>query len=370
MAFGEIPASVIPELAYQCSFGSLPNKTVYLDKLAGIWDQAKSLDAREQIKSELLKTDYIKALTTVNPLFAISTSYSATSGSIPVLVPTVVDNQLYDITFRATPLASGLLPRVTNYGLFADYIVRTALSSATWRGETAALPDNESTYTRYAAPVKFAYAVGELSGPLMVASKVWQEALKIETEGQYRALRELEENTIINGYPTGGDTSGSYTDANAFTGLIHGISTNYKDASSTKVTLQEIRDAIRVIREAKGDPDLIVTDYKTLDDVKFLLQDLLRYPSPTGSTMQFGIDTIIFENVPIIPDLFMPSSTNNRLMLVLTVRKQGNIQLRVLQEATFEELAKTADTYKFMIKEYFTMIIVTETWCYKIYDLA
>ena len=359
MAFGEMPAGVIPELAYQTNFGNLPNKTVYLDKLAGYWDEKKSIDKRDEIK----------ALTTTSPLFAIGTSYSGTSGSIPVLVPTVVDAQLYDLTFRATPLASGLLPRVTNNGLFADYVKRTALPSAKWKAETQALASAESTYTRVAAPVKFCYAVGELSGPLMVASKIWQDALRIETEAQYRSLRELEENTIINGNPTAADVSGGTTDYTAFTGLIQTITTNKSDQSSAVITLANIRDAIRTIREAKGDPDLIVTDYKTLDDIKSLIQDLLRYPAPTGN-INFGIETITFEGVPIIPDLFMPTTATARELLVLTVRKQGNIQLRVLQDATFEELAKTADTYKFMIKEYFTMIVVQHTWCYRYYNLA
>ena len=364
MAFGEMPENLMPELAYQATFGNMPNHTIYLDRLAGIFDERKSIDRRQEMK------DQIKSLTTTSNLFATGTNYTSTSGSIPVLVPTVVDSTLYDVTFRSTPLASGLLPRVTNNGLFADYVVRTALSTAKWRAETGALASNESTYTRYAAPIKFCYAVGELSGPLMVASKVWQEALRYETEGQYRSLKELEENTIINGYPTAGDYGGTYTDANAFTGLIHGISTNTASGSGTaKISLPNLRDGIRTIREAKGEPDLIVTDYKTLDDIKSLIQDLLRYPAPTGN-ISFGIETIVFEGVPIIPDLFMPTTATARELLILTVKKQGNIQLRVLQDTTFEELAKTADTYKFMIKEYFTMIIVKQAWCYRYYSLA
>ena len=359
MAYGEIPASVIPELCYQASFGNLPNHTVYLDRLSGIFDQAKSIDRREEIKS----------LTTASNLFATGTNYTSTSGSIPVLVPTVVDNNLYDLTFRATPLASGLLPRVTNAGLFADFIKRTVLSTAKWKAETGALASEESTYVRVAQPIKFAYAVGELSGPLMIASKVWQDALKYETEGQYRSLKELEEKTIINGNPTTSDVTGTYTDAQAFKGLIQTISTNNTAKTNTVITLANLRDGIRVIREAKGDPDLIVTDYKTLDDIKALLQDTWKYINPTG-TIAWGVESVVFEGVPIIPDLFMPTTATVRELLILSIKKQGNIQMRVLQEATFEELAKTADTYKFMIKEYITMIVVQEAWCYRYNTLA
>lgn len=363
-----MPENLMPELAYQATFGNMPNHTIYLDRLAGIFDERKSIDRRQEMK------DQIKSLTTTSNLFATGINYTSTSGSIPVLVPTVVDSTLYDVTFRSTPLASGLLPRVTNNGLFADYVVRTALSTAKWRAETGALASNESTYTRYAAPIKFCYAVGELSGPLMVASKVWQEALRYETEGQYRSLKELEENTIINGNPTTGTYDGTYADANAFKGLIATIGSTVGAAKSTlsgtsKISLANLRDGIRLIREAKGEPDLIVTDYKTLDDIKSLIQDLLRYPAPTGN-ISFGIETIVFEGVPIIPDLFMPTTATVRELLILTVKKQGNIQLRVLQDTTFEELAKTADTYKFMIKEYFTMILIKEAWCFRYYAIA
>ena len=374
--FGEMPSNITHELVYQANFGDMPDKSVYLDTLAGAFSPEATIDRREEVKAEIFKYKpeikaFIegKAVTTGSPLFAIGTTYSGTSGSIPVMLPTIVDPSLYDKTKRATPLASGLIPRVTNKGLFADYIKRTALPSAMWKAEMGALDAQASTYSRAATAVKFLYAVGEISGPMMVASKVWQNALTLETEAHYRALKEMEEDTIINGYPTTGDVSGGTTDAKAFTGLIQTITTNYTNKSSAVVTLSNIRDAIRVIREAKGEPDLIITDYKTLDDVKGLIQDLMRYPAPTAS-IAFGIQTIEFEGIPIIPDLFMPTTATSREMLVLSVRKQGNIQMRVLQEAAFEELGKNADSYRFMIKEYLTMIVVYEDWCYRIYNLA
>ena len=79
MAFGEMPANLIPELVYQQNFGNLPNKTVYLDRLAAwnglTWDQAKSIDKRAEIKAE------IKSLTTTSNLLTVGTSYTATSGA-------------------------------------------------------------------------------------------------------------------------------------------------------------------------------------------------------------------------------------------------------------------------------------------------
>ena len=349
--FGEMNITALPELSYQASFGNLPNKSVYMDAM-------KSIDKREEIKA---------AMTTQSDLMATGTQYSATSGSIPVLVPTVVDPQLYDITRRDTPLASGLLQRVTNIGLFADYIRRTALPGAKFKAEAATLASANATYDRYAQKMSYIYAVGELSGPLMIASRVWQDALRLETEAAFRSLKELEEDCILNGNPTAADTSGTVTDETAFTGLRYAITTYNTDNIGAAITIELMRTKIREIREAKGHPNLIVTDYATLDAVKGLIQSFLMYDKIPQGKIAWGIQTIEFEGIPIIPDLFMPTTAAVREMLFLDT---STIQMRLLQDAMMEELGKTADTFKFMIKSYLTMIVINEAWCGRLYNLA
>jgi HK97 family phage major capsid protein len=338
------------------AFGpTIPHETCYLNPIAGI-------DRREEIA-----TEFKAALTTGSPLTAISTSYSTTSGSIPTLLPTIVDPILYDLTRRDYPLASGLLPRVANQGMFADYIKRTTLPTATWKAEDAALEDDRSTYTRAIAKIKFAYAVGRITGPMMVSSQIqWQNILRNETEAQMRALRELEENTIING-----DTT-STTYAYGFNGLLAAITTNTEDQSGANITLNKLDDTFQTIREAKGHPTLIVTDWHTFNDIKALMRDILIFQSGQP-TLNFGFEQINFEGIPIIADLSMPTTAASRQLVVLDTSSTAggpNIQIRTLQDAVFEELAKTNDSYKFCIKEYLTMIIVNEAWCYRVYGLA
>ena len=342
-------ANTNSDLAYQVAFGNFPNGSTYMDAL-------NKIDRREEIKA---------GLQVESNLMATGTSYSATSGSIPVLAPSVLDPDILDVTKRDTPLASGLLPRVANRGLWADYVKQTALPSAKFKPEGAALDAQAPTLTRTATAMKYLYAVGMVSGPLMAGSQVWKDALKVATEAAFRSLKEMEEDCIINGNPTTGDVSGGTTDATAFTGLIQGITTNTTDNGTVPISIQNIRDGIRTCREAKGHPNLIVTDYKTLDDIKSLIQSELRYPTP-GETIAWGIQAITFEGIPIIPDLFMPTDANEKELLILDT---SVCQIRVLQDATFEELAKTADQYKFMIKEYLTLIIQQEDWCYRYYDL-
>ena len=263
---------------YQCNFGNLPSGTTYLHYPAVSTEQCKSVTPWS---SESFKSEIKAALSTTSPLFATSTNYSATSGSIPVLLPTYVDANLYDLTKRDTPLASGLVPRVTNRGIFADIVKRTALPSALFKPENAAMVSDTATYTRAAKKMSYLYAVGEVTGPMQVASQVWQSGLQLETEAHFSALKEAEEDCIINGNSTAGTTTGGVTDENAFTGLIQGITTNTSAQGGASIALSTIRTGIRTCREAKGHPNLIVTDYKTLDDVKALIQDQLHYVGTT-----------------------------------------------------------------------------------------
>lgn len=358
-------ASDLDELRYSMSFPNIGNKSVYLDMMRGI-DIRNDEGFMSEMKSRYgMDLEAKGPLVTTSNLMATGTTYSATSGSIPTLLPTWVDQKLYDVTKRDTPLASGLIPRVTNIGLFADYIVRTAVPTAVWQAEAASLASTSGTYTRYAQAMKFAYAVGEVSGPMIVASKVWQNALTYEIEAQYKALKYLEENTIING----DTTSATYT--YGFNGLIALTDTNYTNAAGTaEITLAQIDGALATIRQTYyGDPDLAVTDWRTFYRIKQLMRDFIRY-NEVGATMNFGFENIVYEGrIPIIPDVFMPSTPTAREFLLLTVHKENNIQIRVLQEATMEELAKTADSYKFVIKEYCTMICVKEAWNHRWYNL-
>jgi len=81
----------------------------------------------------------------------------------------------------------------------------------------------------------------------------------------------------------------------------------------------------------------------------------------------FGITAVTFEGVPIVTSLAMPTTTNSR---ELHLWDTSVSELRVLQDATFEELAKTEDSYKFMVKFYGALIIKHEAFCYRTYGLV
>jgi hypothetical protein len=57
--------------------------------------------------------------------------------------------------------------------------------------------------------------------------------------------------------------------------------------------------------------------------------------------------------IPMVASQFMPSTTGSRRLLVLST---DYVERRVLQDVTFEKLAKTEDAEKFMLKTYTTLI--------------
>lgn len=358
------------ELAYQASFGTMSEHTVYYHTPI----ESKAIQHPANKLPEMKSSWESKAaLGTGSPLMAIGTSYSSTSGSIPVLLPTVVDSTLYDLSRKKLPLRSGLIPRVTNRGLFADYMKLTTKATAVVAGEFSALNASIPTFTRTSQIMSSFYSVGEVSGQMQVASgQQWKDAINLLTPNLYYALAELEEDMIINGNPTAGDYDGATTDNRGFQGLIQLITTNATAKAGAVISIQNITDAFRTIREAKGEPTFCVTDYKTLSDIKGLIFDVLRYPAPTA-TVNFGIENVLYEGVPIIPDLLMPTTATARVFLAVDSSSTiggPNVQLRVLQEAIMEEGARTIDSYKFWIKEYLTMVMLDQTRCYKYTGLA
>ena len=53
--FGNMSLST-HELAYDINFGSMPHKTVYLDRLAGAHDEKLTIDRREEMKAHFFKS--------------------------------------------------------------------------------------------------------------------------------------------------------------------------------------------------------------------------------------------------------------------------------------------------------------------------
>ena len=370
--------------AYVGSQG-LPEKMVMSDGMTN-YDMRKSL--AEDMGGFTLR----KALSTTLSTYA--------AGTLPVLIPVYVDPEIIDATRRATPLVE-LIPRVTNYGKTADFNAITSIATAQALAEDASLTEQNDTYYRTSIAIKYLYSVGRVTGPMFAASKQYLssggyvDALSLEVKNKTLAMKRLEEAMILLGDGTTNwvepVNSATVTGVNSFDGLANLIkntnsvystswytaASHYTDVSTgtsgVGISIAAIRTAIRTPRTYGGEPNLIVTDYATYDAVKALIQDQLRYVST--QTIAWGITTVSFEGIPIIASRFLSTTAgtgsgtvyNSRSMFILDTNV---IEMRVLQDVSYEELAKTNDSIKFMLKCYETLVVKAPQFCHLLYDIG
>jgi len=297
---------------------------------------------------------------------ATGTDYSTTSGSVPTLIPIWVSPDIINLSRKETPLYE-LLPKVAIRGKFYDWnTAQFASTNAGFKPEDASLPDYDDTYARNSIQMKYAYAVGRVTGPMQIASRGYIDMERQEIMMKSRALLQTIENEIING--------ATATDANGFNGLTASITTN-STTQSAAINISAIRTSILHARQgaetyavatAGGNPNLIVTDLQTLDDIKALLQAYLRYNGPMMS-IAWGLRAVEFEGIPIISSKFMTTTTTSKSLFVLDT---SVVKLGVALDITMERLAKTNDSNKFYLKWYGALLVLVENWCSKIITIT
>lgn len=346
-------------------------------------------DLRKSIREECGYTTFKQ--TYMNVRKALTTTLSTyAAGTLPVLIPVYVDPEIVDLTRRATPLVE-LIPRVTNYGKTADFNQISVITTAQALPEDAALTEQNDTFVRRSITMKYLYSVGRVTGQMFAASKQYLsaggyvDALSLEVKDKTLALKRLEEAMILLG-----DTNADWTEpvnstvissANSFDGLfrlitstvIGGGTGNQTDNGGALITIAQIRTGIRTARTAGGEPNLIVCDYATYDNIKSLIQDQLRYVATT--TIAWGITTVSFEGIPIIASRFLSTTAgagtgvpqNSRSMFILDTNV---IETRVLQDVSYEELAKTNDSVKFMLKCYEALVVKAPAFNHVIIDIG
>jgi len=377
----------------------LPENAMYTGGIKyGGYDLRKSIAADlgfETVEHEL-GTDKYPLVNTFNKNFekALSTTLSTYSaGTLPVLIPVYVDPEIVDLTRRATPLVE-LIPRVTNYGKTCDYNQITAIASANMESEDAAETEQDDTIVRRSVSIKILRAIGRVTGLMFAASKQYLssggyvDAVSFEVKNRTLALKRLEEASILLGDSQADWTepvnSTTQTAALSYDGLYNiitnansvglgGSSSYMTDMAGASLSISSIRTAIRTCRTAGGEPNLIVTDYATYDVIKSLIQDQLRYLST--QSIAWGITTVSFEGLPIIASRFLSTTAGTGAMVPSTGRSlfvldTNVIEMRVLQDVSYEELAKTNDSIKFMLKCYEALVVKAPSFNHVVIDIG
>ena len=361
--------------AYQHSFGTLPDGTLYHGGARGSFDVEKKsfdVDMRPELKSAF--DIGFKALE--------STSGGAGTAGY-AMVPIYVDPRVVDRTRKYTPLVE-LIPRVSNQGITADYNVITAKGGAVVAAEDAALSETNTTFDRMSTSIKYLYSVGRVTGQAMAAipsyilqgltpdggatgafsSSSAPNAKQLEVLIKTRDMRELEEELIINGSVS--------SDANEFDGIVALCTANATAKAGAALALGDIDTAVKLAFDDGGRPNLAVASSQAYTDLLGLLTAKIGYMQAT-QTVFWGFTTIVLHtmvgDIPVIPSMFLNAaqtgSANAIYFLDLSV-----IEMRVLQDLTYEDLAKTNDSSKFMLKIYEALIVKAPTFCSSITGIA
>jgi len=349
--------------AYQASFGMLKSGVAYVNG----WTEQ---DLRGELKGIMEKGMAQIQAKALGP----TAGGAGTAGY--ALVPIFVDPRITDQSRKWTPLVE-LIPRVTNMGLTADYNIITAKGAAYTALADAALPEADDTYDRQSAAIKFLYSVGRVLGPMQAGMPSYMvegfnptgngmgqgsfspagapNAKQLEVLMKARALKELEENLIINGN-TG-------TDATQFNGIVAlQATTNQNDLAAAALTWDDVEETVQSAFDDGGRPKLAVASSSVVTDLRKIMIDTFNFrPSDLvgGVKLPFGIPPMLVLQtmvgpIPVIPSMYLSNTSGAKQIFFLDT---DFIEMRVLQDMTYEDLAKTNDSNKFMLKIYECLVM-------------
>lgn len=353
--------------AYEQSFGNLKAGTRY-------YDSTNKIDLRADGGS--LQNAYQAGLKAMN----VGSMAAGTADK--AVIPIYLDPSIIDTTRKFTP-AVEIIPRVSNMGVTAEW---TTLSkgAAFTAVEDAALADVNDTYTRNSKVIKYLYAVGRVTGQTLAAvpsfmlmgitasggnptgdfgNSTAPNAMQLEVLAKTREIKELEENLIFNGNATTSAIAGN-PDGTEYNGIVATMgSNNAVVKATTALSLNDLNTAIQNAFDDGGRPNVAFCSSSVYSDILGLIQTKLGYMSSEKNVF-WGFTTVTYRSmvgeIPIVPSMFLSNVSGSKCIYFLDL---SVVEMRVLQDLTYEKLAKTNDSDKFFLKIYEVFIIKNPAFC-------
>ena len=127
------------------------------------------------------------------------------------------------------------------------------------------------------------------------------------------------------------------------------------------LTYDDIETAVQYAFDDGGIPKLAVGSSAAVRDVRKIILDTFRY-SPSdipGGVLPFGVPSAVLLQtlvgpIPLIPSMYLSNTSGAKQIYFLDT---DYIEMRVLQDMTYERLAKVNDSDKFFLKIYECLII-------------
>jgi len=100
---------------------------------------------------------------------------------------------------------------------------------------------------------------------------------------------------------------------------------------------------------------MLITDAFTASSLVMQMMDYIKYNDPVEIAWGLKAPSMltVVGQLPIVVSQFMPVENNEKRIFCINT---NYVEQRVLQDITFERLAKTGDSEKFMLKTYRTLI--------------
>ena len=324
------------ESLYKMSFGDLSDESIYDDGMGMVFTKAEGDQVVLHDKSSVLE----KAV-----------NVGAASGAAGyAYTPIVWDQDVIDITRKMTPLLT-LLPKVTNKGKVAQYYRVTARGVAAWETEDPAINETDDTREEASSPIKYLRIAGRVTGVAQVAGAHFESSMQREVLNKTQSVNEMIEHTILRG-----NAATNPLEHDGLELILTGANNATETAMGGAVTLSAVRKLVSDCFINKGAPNLLITDPYTADDLVEQQMDFVRYVDP-NITIAWGLQVpslqTVVGRIPVLVSQFMPTTSTERRVFCINT---NYVQQRVLQDITFERMAKTSDSEKFMLKTYRTMI--------------
>jgi len=353
--------------AYEQSFGNLKAGSRY-------YDIDNKIDLRAAGGS--LQNAYQAGLKAMN----VSGMGAGTTDK--AIIPIYLDPQIIDISRKFTP-AVEIIPRVSNMGVTAEWTTLTKGAAFT-AVEDAALAEVNDTYTRNSKVIKYLYAVGRVTGQTLAAvpsfmlmgitasggnpegqfgNSAAPNAMQLEVLAKTREMKELEENLIFNGNATTSAITGN-PDGTEFNGIVTTMSTtNTVAKGTTALSLADLNTAIQYAFDDGGRPNVAFCASSVYTDILGLIQTKLGYLQSEKAVF-WGMTSVTYRSmvgeIPIVPSMFLSNTTGSKAIYFLDL---SVVEMRVLQDLTYEKLAKVNDSDKFFLKIYEVLIIKNTNFC-------
>ena len=371
------------QAAYGQSFGNLPDNTPYNAGMSRTYQsQMKTVGLLKD--EQLLFGDGMRGIMYKArcEMKATDTTIGTGGATIQALIPISIDPRIVDVSRKFTPLTE-LIPRVSNQGIVAAFVRVTAKGAAQTAFEDGAQPETTNTVVQDNEPIRYLYSIGRVTGPAQAAIPAYvlggfsptgagnvqgnpfsdqsaPNAMQLEVLTAARALKELEENLLINGNKTTSAISGN-PNGTEFDGIIQLQSTtNQTDLGGAEMTWDNVEDTVELAFVDGGRPNLAVASPAAVTKLRKIMIDTFRMaPGDNATELTFGISaqlvlSTIVGNIPVIPSMFLSNTATARSIYFLDM---DWIEVRVLLDMTFQELAQTNDSRKFMLKMYETFLL-------------